>query len=174
VFRGSGFGLVGGSDGGGRAATHFGFQKNEGLWGNGLPLVGEWVPAGDDGRKWRWSSAAVTVGIRENARCRWGEKIMLGKNKGERKGFSAGRGDHAAGFGGGSRRRCRWRENLGTRCRWRENGLGPLEGKFLEGCESAIDLCFFFLKRSKQKRRGTCHITFVIIVESRRIITHFP
>jgi hypothetical protein len=40
VFRGSGF--VGGSDDGGRTASHFGFQKNEGLWGDGLPLVGEW------------------------------------------------------------------------------------------------------------------------------------
>ena len=25
----------------GRAASHFGFQKNEGLLGDGLPLVGE-------------------------------------------------------------------------------------------------------------------------------------
>jgi hypothetical protein len=89
VFRGSGFGLVGGSDNGGRAASHFGFQKNEGLWGDGLPLVGEWVPAGDDGRKWRWSSAAVMVGRGEDARCRWGEKMGLGKKKGEKKGFSA-------------------------------------------------------------------------------------
>jgi hypothetical protein len=87
VFRGSGFGLGGGSDSGGRVASHFGFQKNEGLWGDGLPLVGEWVLAGDDGRNWRWSAAAVTVGRGEDARCRWGEKMGLGKKRGKGKGF---------------------------------------------------------------------------------------
>jgi hypothetical protein len=35
------FGLVGGSDGGGRAASHFGFQKNEGLWGVRAASSGE-------------------------------------------------------------------------------------------------------------------------------------
>jgi hypothetical protein len=81
--------------------------------GNGLPLVGEWVPAGDDGRKWRWSSVAVTVGRGEDAQCPWGEKMALEKKKGEMKGFSAavtvGRGDHATGFGWRTRHRCRWR-----------------------------------------------------------------
>jgi hypothetical protein len=58
-----------------------------------------------------------------------GEKMGLGKKKGERKGFSAavtvGRGDHGAGFGG----RKIWVPVEGERG-WRENGFG---GKFLEG-----------------------------------------
>jgi hypothetical protein len=32
-----------------------------------MPLVGEWVLARDDGREWRWSSTAVTVGRGEDA-----------------------------------------------------------------------------------------------------------
>jgi hypothetical protein len=41
VFRGSGFGPVGSSDDGGRAASHFGFKKMRVCGGDGLPLVGE-------------------------------------------------------------------------------------------------------------------------------------
>jgi hypothetical protein len=116
VFRGSGFGLVGGTDDGGRAAPHFGFQKNEGLWGDGLPLMGEWVPTGDDGRNWRWLSASVTVGRGEMHGAVGGENGVGEEKGGKRKGFSAtvilGRG-----FGGGKmgcRRRCWWMENLGA------------------------------------------------------------
>jgi hypothetical protein len=101
---------------------------------------------------------------------RRGRTVPVGAENGvgERKGFSAavtvGRGDHAAGFGGGSRRRCRWRENLGARCRWRENGGGG------GGIFGGLRLIFFFFL--KQKRRGTCHITFVITVESRRLFKY--
>jgi hypothetical protein len=72
-----------------------------------LPLEGEWVLARDDGRKWRWSSAAVMVGRGEDARCRWGEKAGLGKKKEEKKGFLAkvmvGKGS------GGGRKGCQCR-----------------------------------------------------------------
>jgi hypothetical protein len=47
-----------------------------------MPLVGEWVLAGDDGREWRWSSTAVMVGRGEDAQCRWGEKMGWGRKGG--------------------------------------------------------------------------------------------
>jgi hypothetical protein len=129
--------------------------------GDGLPLVGEWVPAGDDGRKWRWSSSAVTVGRGEDARCRWGEKMGLGKKKGERKGFSAavtvGRGDHAAGFGRGSRRRCRWRKNGGgveggRMGFWGEIFGGRTGNERIRPC-NCFDL--YYLKKKKRSKQKT-------------------
>ena len=53
-----------------------------------LPLVGEWVPARDDGRKWRWSLAAV------------GGENGVGEEKGEKERVFGG-------SDGGERRSCR-------------------------------------------------------------------
>jgi hypothetical protein len=53
-----------------------------------LPLVGEWVPAGDDGRKSRWSSAAVTVGRGRGHTVPVGGENGVGEEKGGKgKGF---------------------------------------------------------------------------------------
>jgi hypothetical protein len=117
--------------------------------------VGEWVPAGDDGRKWRWLSAAVTMGRREDASCRWGEEMGLGKKKGERKGFStavtAGRG-----FGEGITG-CWWMENLGA-----GGGRMGVEGEWVWGetfgggneiVRAFFSFFFFFLKKRKPKDR---------------------
>jgi hypothetical protein len=85
--------------------------------------MGEWVPARDDGRKWRWSSTTVTVGRGEDARCRWEgengvweekggkERVFGGSNDGERR----------------SRHRFRWGITVPVSVEG-ENGVGEEKG----------------------------------------------
>jgi hypothetical protein len=123
------------------------------------------------------------------------EVVVSGGDGGERRGRTVpvggenGDGEEKGGkervFGdsdGGER--IWWRENEvpapvpvdgESGCRWRESGGGGRMG--LGGNEIVglvFDLCFFFfffLKKKKSRnvkdRRGICHITFVITVESR-------
>jgi hypothetical protein len=136
---------------------------------DGLPLLWEWVPVGDDGRKWRWLLAAVMVGRGEDAWCRWGEKMGLGKKKGKKKGFSA------------AGERIWWRENrvsvlmpvgavggrTGVEGEWVWGGGGNLWRGGNEIVSALFYLCFFLLKKKEKKkidRCGTCHITFVITI----------